>query len=91
MTRLVADSGCSMTGGPIPTINRAPASASRSCTSWRACRMSVPRLKMSTIEDIDITDLDRTTSTPAVPLSNSSIGIVISSSTSAVFIPMPSV
>ena len=59
MTRLVADSGCSMTGGPMPTGSRAPASCSRSCTSWRACRMSVPRLKMSTIEDIAITVLDR--------------------------------
>src|ERR1043166_2618590 len=53
--------------------------------------MSVPRLNNSTIEDIAITDFDRMTSTSGVALSNSSMGMVMSSSTSAVFMPMPSV
>src|SRR5262245_59921963 len=91
MTRLVADNGCSMIGGPIPPGNCAPACWSRSCTSCRACNRSVPRLNRSTIWDSAFTDLERTTSSPGVPRSSSSIGTVISSSTSAVDIPMPSV
>src|SRR5215207_6944279 len=53
--------------------------------------MSVPRLKISTTEDSAETVFDRITSTSGVPRSASSIGTVISCSTSGVDIPMPSV
>ena len=91
MTRLVDDSGWSMTGGPMPTGSRVAASWRRSCTSWRAWTISVPCLKMRTIEDIAITVLDLMVSISGVALSVSSMGTVISSSTSWVVIPMPSV
>src|SRR5688572_27109845 len=91
IVRLVEESGCSITGGPTPTGRRVEASASRSCTSWRARSRSTPRLKMSSICDIAITDRDRITSRSGVPLRISSIGMVMSSSTSAVDMPMPSV
>src|SRR5215210_2276738 len=52
---------------------------------------SVPRLKISTTEDSAETVFDRITSTSGVPRSASSIGTVISCSTSGVDIPMPSV
>jgi hypothetical protein len=91
MTRLVDDSGWSMTGGPMPTGSRVAASWRRSCTSWRAWTISVPCLKMRTIEDIAITVLDLMVAISGVALSVSSMGTVINSSTSWVVIPMPSV
>ena len=91
MTRLVDDSGWSITGGPMPIGSLVVASWRRSCTSCRACTMSVPCLKMSTIEDSAITVFDRMVAISGVALSVSSMGMVISSSTSWVVIPMPSV
>src|SRR2546428_12395531 len=53
--------------------------------------MSVPSLKMRRIADRPVTDLERRMSSSGVPLSCSSIGRVISSSTSLAVMPMPSV
>src|SRR5438093_5169723 len=53
--------------------------------------MSVPILKMRRIADRPVTDLERRISSSGVPLSCSSSGRVISSSTSAAVMPMPSV
>ena len=91
MTRLVDDSGCSMTGMPDDCGSSAIASLRRSCTRWRASIRSVPILKSSTTWDRPTTDDERTYSTPGMPRSWSSIGIVISSSTSVDVMPGPSV
>jgi hypothetical protein len=92
ITRLVAESGWSMTGGVSAEAGRlAVAITRRSCTSWRAWRRSVPRLNWSTICESPFTDLERMTSSSGVPMSTSSIGLVIRSSTSADDMPWPSV
>src|SRR5262245_4867082 len=92
MTRLVADRGCSMTGGVAAAAGRfMTARLSRSCTICRACRMSVPRLNCRTICDNPFTDRERITSSSGVPESTSSMGLVIRSSTSADDMPWPSV
>ena len=46
ITRLVADSGCISTGGAAQVGKVFCTSASRSCTSCRACIVSVPSLKI---------------------------------------------
>ncbi len=91
MTRLVEDSGCSITGMPADCGSSAMASFTRSRTSWRAVMRSVPRLKSSMIcdsacdrgraDDVDVGNAAQ----------RSSIGMVMSSSTSAEVIPGPSV
>ena len=91
MTRLVDDRGCSMIGMPADFGKSERAACRRSCTTCRACRMSVPSLNQSRMADSPFTDLERSTSSPGVPLSDCSIGMVINSSTSAEVMPMPSV
>ena len=51
MTRLVDDSGCSMTGGAAQVGSVGVTAAMRSCTSCRALSRSVPGSKISTIDD----------------------------------------
>src|SRR4029078_8748616 len=65
--------------------------ATRSFTSWRATRLSVPRLKKSVIDESPGTVFERITSSPGVEFSACSIGIVMSCSTSSVDMPRPSV
>src|SRR5262249_39191435 len=91
MTRLVADRGWSMIGAPAECGSVFVASSRRSCTICRAFRMSVPGLKMRRIAERPTTDFDRKMSRPGVPLSCSSSGTVINSSTSEAVMPMPSV
>src|SRR6185312_6991100 len=89
IARLVAESGCSTHG--MPADVGGIAIATRSFTSWRASRLSVPRLKMSVIDESPGTVFERITSSPGVELSDCSIGIVMSCSTSSVDMPRPSV
>ena len=91
ITRLVDDSGCSICGGCRRSGARAPGS-SRSCTSWRARRTSVPGSKSIMIDDRPGTDSERIVSTPSTPLSRScSSGTVMSCSTSSADRPSASV
>src|SRR5688572_19132949 len=83
ITRLVAESGCSITGAFAQLGKVGEAIANRSCTSWRAIIRSVPRSKISTISESCGADLDRISSRFGSPLSDCSSGMVISSSTSA--------
>ena len=82
ITLLVAESGCMMSGGVDQLGSVGVTEVSRSCTSWRANNRSVPRSKISSIDESCGTDLDRTTSRPGMPVSTCSIGTVTSSSTS---------
>ena len=59
MIRLVADSAGIMNGGLAQVGRVAVIWLSRSVTSWRARSSSVPRVKMSWMEDSCATDLDR--------------------------------
>ena len=91
MTRLVEDSGC-MSTGAAETLGSARAWVSRSETSWRARKRSVPGLKTIWIDERPGTDLDRIASTQATPFSRSaSMGEVMSCSTSAAESPRASV
>ena len=82
MIRLVAESGGIIQGG-LAQVGRVGVTwAMRSCTSCRALTSSVPRSKMSSIAESWETDFERSSSRPGSPVSCSSIGIVISSSTS---------
>jgi hypothetical protein len=87
--RLVDDSGCSITGMPDDCGSAASAICRSSETRRRASITSSPSLKISRMSDRPRTDFDRITSSPGVPRSTSSIGIVISSSISAAVIPGP--
>ena len=87
MIRLVADSGGIIHGGLAQVGRVGVTCASRSCTSCRARISSVPRSKISRIEDSCETDFERSSSSPGSPLSCSSIGTVISSSTSLEELP----
>src|SRR4030095_9429027 len=91
MTRLVADSGCSMTGGLAQVGRVGSTPAMRSWTSCRACSRSVPILKISSIDDSWGTDWERMTSSPGMTLSGSSSGTVTSCSTSAADSPRQAV
>ena len=87
MTRLVADSGGIIHGG-LAQVGRVGVTwAIRSCTSCRARISSVPRSKMSWIDESWATDFERSSSSPGSPLSCSSIGTVISCSTSVEELP----
>src|SRR5439155_404337 len=66
-------------------------SFTRSCTRCRASMRSVPILNRTVTCERARTDEERITSTFGMPLSASSMGIVIISSTSAAVIPGPSV
>ena len=87
MIRLVEDSAGIMKGGLAQVGSVAVIWPIRSATSWRARSSSVPRSKMSWIEDSWATDFERISSRPSMPPSWSSIGTVISSSTSLEELP----
>src|SRR4051794_3608977 len=87
ITRLVAETGGIIHGGLAHVGRLAVICASRSCTSWRTRSSSVPRSKMSWIEDSCATDFERISSRPGRPLSWFSIGTVMSSSTSSDELP----
>ena len=88
MTRLVADSGWSITGGAAQVGSDGVIWASRSATSWRALSSFVPGLNSSTTCDSWMTDLERIVSRPSMPASDCSIGTVTSCSTSSADRPM---
>jgi hypothetical protein len=67
ITRLVEDSGCRITGGAAHVGNVGVTVVTRSATSCRACRRSVPRLKRSLIAESCGTDFERTASRPGIP------------------------
>src|SRR5207245_1995026 len=90
-TRLVDESGDSITGGRATVGNRLAAKAKRSCTSCLARMRSVPSWKIKTIEDKPSTDLERMTFIQGVPLSAFSNGMLIRLSTSSVERPGASV
>ena len=83
MTRLVADSGWSMTGGAAQVGRVGSTVAIRSWASWRAWSRSVSCVKISSMDESWGTDEDRISSSPGMPLSASSSGTVTSCSTSA--------
>ncbi len=89
---LLADaSGCSIWGG-FDTCGRACACVSRSATTWRARKRSVPGSKMRRMRDSPATDSERMSSRKATPFSRScSSGTVISCSTSLADRPSASV
>ena len=64
MIRLVAESGGIINGGAAQVGSVGVTCARRSCTSWRARSSSVPRLKMSWIDDSCETDFERSSSSP---------------------------
>ncbi len=91
MTRLVAETGGSITGGAAH-VGRLPCTvASRSCTSWRASCAPVPCLKISSIDESWGTDLERMSSSPLTPFSACSRGTVTRDSTSEVERPRQAV
>ena len=51
MTRLVADNGWSIIGGAAQVGSDGVTAVTRSWTSWRARRRSVPGLKIISIDD----------------------------------------
>ena len=81
--RLVADKGGNITGGKALMGKNGVAMDTRSCTNCRAVIRSVPGSKIILISERPGTDLDRITSNPATPFSDSSNGIVTSCSTSS--------
>ena len=87
MIRLVDDSAGIMNGGLAQVGRVAVIWAIRSATSWRARSSSVPGSKISRIDDSCATDFERISVRPSMPLSCSSIGTVISSSTSLEELP----
>src|SRR5688500_13526171 len=91
MMRLVADSAGIMNGGTAQLGSVGETCASRSSTSCRARSSSVPRSNTSSIDDSWDTDFERRCSSPGSPLSCSSIGTVISSSTSLEELPRAAV
>jgi hypothetical protein len=90
-TRLVDDSGESMTGAWATAGSRPERVPSRSCTICRARMRSVPSWKIRTTEERPSTDLDRMVLTQETPPSAFSMGAVMRLSTSTVERPGPSV
>ncbi len=90
-TRLVADIGCSITGGAAQVGSVGVMLAMRSCTSWRASSRSVSCSNSSTICDSCSTDLERISEMPGTPLRDCSSGTVMSDSTSVGASPMATV
>ena len=82
MTRLVVDSGWSITGGAAHVGSSGVATAMRSFTSWRAWNRSALRWNWSSIELSWLTDFERMMSRPGVPSSDCSSGTVTRLSTS---------
>ena len=70
MNRFGDDSGWSITGA-LATLGSACAWVSRSATTWRALKMSVPGSKIITIEDRPASDSERISSRNATPCSRS--------------------
>ena len=91
ITRLVDDSGESITGGRATAGNRLASVASRSCTNCRARIRSVPSSKISTTDDNPSTDFERIVFSQGMPLSAFSSGMLIRLSTSSVDSPGASV
>src|SRR5215207_1679114 len=91
MTRLVEESGGIIQGGLAQVGRLGDASDRRSCTNCRASYRSVSLLKMSWICERSITDLERISSSPGIPFSWSSSGMVISSSTCSEELPTATV
>ena len=91
MTRLAAETAGIMKGGAANVGSDGVTAAIRSCTSWRARTSLVPRLKMSSIAERSAIDFERSSSRPSIPLSCSSSGIVMSSSTCEEELPVASV
>ena len=91
MKRLSDERGWSMTGA-LATFGSACACVSRSATTCRALKMSVPGSKIITIDDRPAIDWDRISWRNATPCSRSaSRGTVTSSSTSSAERPSASV
>ena len=90
MKREVADRGCRITGG-CATFGRVYASVSRSWIICLAFMMSVPRLKVSKIDDRPVTDCDRIDASQGTPESSSSRLRVIRLCTSSADSPIASV
>ena len=91
MNRLSDESGWSITG-VLATFGSAWAWVSRSATTWRALRTSVPGSKIIRIDERPAIDSDRISSRNATPCSRSaSSGTVTSSSTSSAERPRASV
>ena len=86
-TRAVVDVGGMMTGGAAQVGSEGVTEVTRSATSCRACRMSVPGSNWSSIDESCGTDLERTRCSPSRPLSDCSSGTLTSDSTSAAFSP----
>src|SRR5437879_3687461 len=91
MRRLVADKGGSINAMPAQVGSVCCATERRSCTTCRACRMSVPDLKMRTIDDSPAIDLERMVSRPGTLLRASSSWTVTRDSTADEAIPGTSV
>jgi hypothetical protein len=91
MTRLVAETGGSITGGAAQVGRVFWTWESRSCTSCRASRRSVPCLKTSSMEDSWGTDFERRSSSPLIPFRACSRGTVTRDSTSEVESPRQAV
>src|SRR5688572_33354951 len=83
MARLVDERGAIIVGGIAQVGKVLYTAARRSCTNCRARITSVPGLKIMTMSDRSVTDLERMTSNPGVPLRACSSGTVINSSTAA--------
>ena len=90
ITRLAEDCGWRITGG-WATLGIATASVSRSLTSCRARRTSVPGSKVSRIDESPGTEVEWIDFNHGVPLSSSSRFSVTSSSTSGAERPRASV
>src|SRR5438046_7857773 len=91
MTRAVADTGWIMMGGAAQVGSVDVTVATRSWTTCRAFRRSVPGLKMSSIEDSWGTDFDRMMSRASNPFSDCSSGTMSRLSPSAAVSPRQSV
>ena len=76
MTRLVDDSGCSITGGAAQVGRLGATCCSRSWTSWRERMRSVPGSKIISICESWPSDRERSTSRLGTPLSACSSGTV---------------
>src|ERR687897_2065112 len=87
MTRAVDENGGIKKGGLAQVGNPGAAAARRSCTNCRDSYRSVSLLKMSWICERSITDLERISSSPGIPFSWFSSGVVISSSTCSEELP----
>ncbi len=86
--RLVADNGWIMNGGAAHVGSVGVISATRSATSCRACSRSVPGLKIISICESWMTDLERMMSSPSTPARACSSGTVTRFSTSSADRPM---